>query len=192
MYCSVCGQQMTIAIPAGDHCSRPLCGHCGHVHYENPKILVACIATVRDKVLWIRRNTEPKRDHWAIPSGFVELGESPEEAACRELFEETRAYMPASALNLFVVGSIPAINQIYLVYHGELPEPKFEPTAEASAVMLYDAKEAPWQQYAYPEVAEAMRQFYADHAAGKYGVYRGHFDNGLNTFTQIPSRRNRA
>jgi len=190
MYCSVCGQQMTIAIPAGDHCPRPLCSHCGHIHYENPKILVACIATVGDKVLWIKRNTEPKRGYWAIPSGFLELGESPEEAASRELFEETRAQIPPSALRLFLVGSIPAINEIYLVYYGELPEAVFEVTPEASVVALYNSAQAPWQAYAYPEVAEAMQQFYADHDAGRYGVYSGHFESGVNTLTPIlPSRK---
>jgi 8-oxo-dGTP diphosphatase len=61
--------------------------------YEKPSVTVdIVIFTIQQnelKVLLIRRGLEPFKNSWAIPGGFVKLSESLEEAAKRELFEET-------------------------------------------------------------------------------------------------------
>jgi len=61
--------------------------------YERPALTVdVVIYTIQGnelKVLLIQRNTEPFKDMWAIPGGFVLKGENLEEAATRELAEET-------------------------------------------------------------------------------------------------------
>jgi 8-oxo-dGTP diphosphatase len=61
--------------------------------YPHPAVTVDCIIfALHDndlKVLLIQRKTDPYREKWALPGGFVEINESIEEAAKRELFEET-------------------------------------------------------------------------------------------------------
>jgi 8-oxo-dGTP diphosphatase len=61
--------------------------------YERPSVTVdVVIFTLRDrdlKVLLIRRKHPPFADYWAIPGGFVQMHESLETAAMRELEEET-------------------------------------------------------------------------------------------------------
>jgi mutator protein MutT len=56
-------------------------------------VRVACAGAVvrdeRDRVLLVRRGTEPGRGLWSIPGGRVEPGETPEAAAVREVEEET-------------------------------------------------------------------------------------------------------
>jgi len=50
------------------------------------------VSAVRNKdgeIFVARRNTEPGKNRWALPGGFIELNESPEEACLRELEEET-------------------------------------------------------------------------------------------------------
>ncbi len=187
-FCSACGTALVHSVPAGDHRERPGCPACGFIHYDNPKILVACIATWGEKVLWIKRGTQPKQGHWAIPSGFVEKGETPEQAACRELCEETTARIDPASLHLYLVGSLPEISEVYLVYHGELQSDLCATTAEAREVAFFGAGDVPWEDYAYPDVAEAMKQFYQDHARRTYGVYVGRYAAGVNTFTRIRSQ----
>lgn len=139
-------------------------------------------------MLWIRRGTEPQKGRWAIPSGFAERGETPEQAAARELFEETGAVISPESLDLYLVGSLPEISEVYLVYHGVLPDDaEPHPTVEAAEVAFYSANEVPWDDYAYPDVADSMRQFYSDNAAGHYGAYVGRYQQGVNTFTRIRS-----
>lgn len=69
---------------------RLVCRGCGWVYYENPLPVVVCVA--RDKlnrILVTRRNLNPGINKWALPGGFIELGESPDSACLRELEEET-------------------------------------------------------------------------------------------------------
>ncbi len=67
---------------------RRYCPSCGFVRYENPLPVVVAIAVNDGRFLLIKRGIPPKKGFWGCPSGFVESGESPEEACLRELEEE--------------------------------------------------------------------------------------------------------
>jgi len=57
--------------------------------YKTPK-LTADGAVIQDgKILLVKRKFEPFKDKWALPGGFVEYGETVENAAVREVLEET-------------------------------------------------------------------------------------------------------
>jgi len=58
---------------------------------ENKKLLHVSVAGVvhNDKILLIKRVKNPYKDHWSLPAGKVEFGEHPNEAALREVKEET-------------------------------------------------------------------------------------------------------
>ena len=56
---------------------------------ETPKIMVDVVIPSEDGVVLIRRGTDPYEGMWALPGGFVEVGETVENAAVREAKEET-------------------------------------------------------------------------------------------------------
>ncbi|PLX92853.1 MAG: NUDIX hydrolase [Desulfuromonas sp.] len=66
-----------------------LCPHCGKsvTVYRNPFPTVDIIIRQDDSIVLIERKNEPLG--WALPGGFVDYGESLEQAACREAQEET-------------------------------------------------------------------------------------------------------
>lgn len=69
---------------------RLFCAECNEPHYENP-VPASCLVVVddREKILLVKRNVEPHVGRWCLPGGFIELEETSEEAALRELKEET-------------------------------------------------------------------------------------------------------
>lgn len=68
-----------------DHSSRILSGH-----YPNqPKVAVGAVVFRANKVLLVLRGKPPAEKQWSIPGGCVELGETLQEAAEREIAEET-------------------------------------------------------------------------------------------------------
>jgi len=54
-----------------------------------PRVAVGAIVFKDDRVLLVRRAQPPSQDLWAIPGGSVKIGETLQEAAEREIFEET-------------------------------------------------------------------------------------------------------
>ena len=70
----------------GNTIECPRCGYPVKV-YKNPVPTVDIIITTGDKIVLIRRKNEPLG--WAIPGGFIDFGESAENAAIREAKEET-------------------------------------------------------------------------------------------------------
>ena len=86
-FCPVCGIALSSGFIEGKE--RQYCPGCQFVNYENP-LPVAVAVTVKDgKFLLIKRGIPPRKGMWASPSGFIETGETAEEACLRELKEET-------------------------------------------------------------------------------------------------------
>lgn len=86
-YCPICGHILEIADDGQS--DRPHCSRCSRFYYSNPAPAACCFVAWDDKLLFVQRSVEPRLGYWTMPGGFVEVGESPEEAALRELHEET-------------------------------------------------------------------------------------------------------
>ncbi len=86
-YCAICGEPLELS--SDGEKERPYCETCGRFYYRNPLPAVCAILTRGDELLLVQRAVDPCRGHWSLPGGFVELGETTEEALIREMREET-------------------------------------------------------------------------------------------------------
>lgn len=86
LFCPACGHQTFVV-----HNEKAKeCTHCGFVYYFNPSSAVACfIRNEAGELLLVRRAKEPGKGTLDLPGGFVDMYESAEEAAAREVKEET-------------------------------------------------------------------------------------------------------
>lgn len=156
-FCRQCGQPLARRWLSADSREREVCDSCHVVHYDNPKVLVACIVHWSDKLLLCQRAMEPARGRWYLPIGFMECGETLEEASSRELFEETGLQISPKNLALYGVVSLPTMNQVYLSFRSELSmEPDLCPGPETLAARFFAAGELPMQDLAFSEVATAF------------------------------------
>lgn len=89
VFCPICGAALQTGMIEGKE--RRHCPGCAFVDCRNP-LPVALAIAVKDKdFLLIKRGLPPKKGTWASPAGFIEIGETAEEACLRELKEETGA-----------------------------------------------------------------------------------------------------
>ncbi|MFP1630634.1 NUDIX domain-containing protein [Zhengella sp. ZM62] len=137
-------------VPDGDSMERSICGHCGFVDYQNPKIVVGAVVRHEGKILMCRRAIEPRSGFWTVPAGYLELNETPEAGAAREAMEEACAKIRIEGL--LAIYSVPRISQVQLIYRATLAEAAIAPGPESLDVALYGWNDIPHDEIAFPTV----------------------------------------
>ena len=82
--------------------------------FKNPVPVAVCLQPVDGKLLAIRRGIEPRKGFMALPGGYVNSGETWQQACCRELLEETGVSCNPNELKLFSVESAIDSNRILI------------------------------------------------------------------------------
>jgi ADP-ribose pyrophosphatase YjhB (NUDIX family) len=170
-FCSRCGAPVDRRVPPGDDRPRHVCGACGTVHYQNPKLVAGCLAIWDEQVLLCRRAIEPRYGLWTLPAGFMENGETTFEAAVREALEEANARV--EILGLYSLYDLPHIDQVYCLFRGRLLDLDFSPGAESLEVRLFQEAEVPWDTLAFPSIARTLHHYFEDRRAGAFRLHTG-------------------
>lgn len=151
----------TRRVPEGEDRDRLICNACGFISYENPKVVVGSVVSEGGRILLCRRAIEPRRGFWTIPAGYMELGETVEEGARREAWEEARARITLDGV--LALYSIARIGQVQVLFRARLAEPGVEAGPESLEVRWFAWEEIPWTQLAFPSVHWVLRAW---HEAG--------------------------
>ncbi|HEU4349979.1 MAG TPA: NUDIX domain-containing protein [Actinoplanes sp.] len=134
-HCTFCGARFTPGQPWPRRCAA-----CGETSYLNPKPVAVVLQPVGPGLLVVRRGIPPARDRLALPGGYIDVGETWQEAAVRELAEETGLAAEPSAVRLFDVSSAP--DQTLLVF-GLLPPVDAPPPSGSAETLGYDIIDRP-------------------------------------------------
>ncbi len=167
-FCSQCGGTITEMIPEGDNRLRFVCGACETIHYQNPRIVAGCLPVLDGQVLLCKRAIEPRRGYWTLPAGFMENGETVQQAAERETQEEACAKV--TALQLYTLFDLPHINQVYMFFRAELVDNGFRAGDETLEVRLFKQADIPWSELAFPTVGRTLEYFFADRVQQTFPV----------------------
>lgn len=144
-------------VPEGDNRERLICAECGHIAYENPKVVVGSVILAGDAVLMCRRAIEPRRGFWTLPAGYLEHGETLEEGAAREVWEEAQAEITLDGI--LGVFSVSRIGQVQVIFRGRFAgqgPPRFAPGPESQEVALFSWAAIPFAEVAFPSVMWAL------------------------------------
>ena len=169
-FCSNCGHAIELKIPPGDHMPRFVCPACGAIHYQNPRIVAGCVPEHDSRILMCRRAIEPRRGYWTFPAGFMENGETMQDAARRESVEEALAAVEIGSL-LSIVHVLHA-DQVHVTFRARLARPEFGVGPESLEVVLCEEDALPWDDIAFRSVDFALRRYVEDRRAG---VEQHHF-----------------
>jgi len=155
-------------VPDGDNRERLICPDCGHIAYENPKVVVGSVVLHAGRVLMCRRAIPPRQGFWTLPAGFLELGETIEEGARREALEEAAAAIELDGI--LALFSISRIGQVQVIFRARFAlAASFAPGPESLEVGLFAWPEIPWDAIAFPSVHWALNAWHV-HGAGPLGV----------------------
>jgi len=97
-HCSYCGSLFPT-----DAAWPRRCHTCGNSSYLNPIPVVVVLLPVDDGIMVIRRGIEPAKGTLTLPGGYMDTGESWQEAGARELLEETGIAVASGDIGLYEV-----------------------------------------------------------------------------------------
>jgi ADP-ribose pyrophosphatase YjhB (NUDIX family) len=159
-FCALCGGAMRTRVVLPDRKRFKVCERCGFVHFPGPKLVAGCLVIDTGRVLLLRRGNEPRIGTWTFPGGYVDLGETPVQAAIRETLEEVGMRVATDGLHgVYADAQNPiAAVVVYLARPGaEAPRP----SPEATEVKYFAADEVPWNDLSFRTTDDALRDWVA-------------------------------
>jgi ADP-ribose pyrophosphatase YjhB (NUDIX family) len=171
-FCQLCAGALVERLVQSEQRIRPVCGQCGAIAYRNPQVLVSTVVGVEDRVLLCQRAYAPAAHRWGLPGGFLECGETLEEAAARETFEETGVRLSPGALRLHALSTLPEIGEVYVGFVAALPAASpLVCGPECLDVRFFAEAEMPWDELTYPDVGAYLRLYFRERQNAESGVH---------------------
>lgn len=136
-FCPMCGAPLEMRQRSG--ALRPVCPACDHTVFFDPKVAVAVLILQDDHVLLIKRAADPLKGYWALPAGFIEWDEDPQEAARRECLEETGLFVEVERLiDIFHTPNDGGLADIVIAYAAQIKGGKLGAMDDAEAVGWFE------------------------------------------------------
>ena len=116
------------------------------------------------RILLCKRTIEPRLGYWTVPAGFMENGETLQQAAARETREESMNDVEVGSL--ISVVHVTHTQQVHVFFRARMLHDRFGPTSESLEVKLVTLAQIPWNDLAFPSTEFTLRRYIEDRAAG--------------------------
>lgn len=146
---------------------RRHCRYCGFIHFREPKVAVAALVSRDSRILLVRRAAPPRVGFWALPAGYMDADELPEEALIREVEEETGVTVRVMGLRgVAPLAGWAARRGILLLYRAEATGGSLAPADDVSDARWFGRDDVPWEELAFESTAEFVRAWLDDTSSG--------------------------
>lgn len=152
-YCSYCGHKfIEVAWPR-------TCAHCKNISFINPLPVVALVVPVGNGALMVRRGEDPGKGQLALPGGYLDVGETWQEGAARELKEETGVIVDPKSIWLRSVETSLKHNSLLVFCTTPTVDisciKNFEPNHEVLELVVVSEP----QELAFPTHTEILKEY---------------------------------
>jgi ADP-ribose pyrophosphatase YjhB (NUDIX family) len=156
-FCPRCGGDLEKRLVKPTEPKRLVCLNCSFIFYQDPKVVVGTIFNLNGGVVLLERGVEPAVGKWVFPGGYVDRGESVQEAAIRETKEESQIDVKLGPL--LNVYSYPRSPNVIIVYVAEVVSGKLAAGDESVEARVFTAEEIPWENLAFDSTRDALNDY---------------------------------
>ena len=164
-FCPRCGGSLEPRKLKASEPERLVCRSCSFIFYLDPKVVAGTLFTIDQRVVLLRRGVEPGMGRWVFPGGYVDRGESVQEAAIRETKEES--CVDVRLHSLLGVYSYQRSPNVIVVYAAEVVGGKLEAGDESAEAGTFDSARIPWNELAFPSTKDALKDYVRLYLSGK-------------------------
>ncbi|MEW6187668.1 MAG: NUDIX hydrolase [Thermodesulfobacteriota bacterium] len=156
-FCPLCGRKLAWKQLKTNEPERLVCGGCAFVFYLDPKVAAGTVTLFQNRIVLAKRGIAPGYGQWVIPGGFVDRGETLEEAAVRETLEETG--LEVRVTSLLNVYSYTGKTVVVAAFTAEVLSGVPTACDETLEIGLFSLEEIPWSELAFPSTKDALTDF---------------------------------
>lgn len=162
-FCPVCGAEAFRAVSQ----KQFECVDCGFVYFQNVAAAAGAVIEAEGQVLLVERATEPDKGMLDLPGGFVDPGETLEQALVRELQEELNLQLEVGDCGDYLCSSVNEYPYRGVLYHSlDLffllrleQQPVIKPADDVGGYRWFEPEEVPFEAVAFRSVRDALQCF---------------------------------
>ena len=159
-FCPKCGGRLELVQVKPKEPKRLVCAECRFIFFLDPKVAACTIFELGGKIVLARRAIDPGYGKWVFPGGFVDRGETVEEAAVREAREEVNA--DVELRELVGVYSYSGVPVVVIVFAATLLNDELQAADECLEIRFFTEEEIPWDKLAFSSIHDALKDYLGD------------------------------
>lgn len=156
-FCPKCGAPLGRRKLKDFEPERLVCTQCLFVMYLNPKVAAGAVVEHKGGIVLLRREIDPRAGFWVHPGGFVDRGETLEQAAVRETREEVG--LEVELLGLLGAFSFHDSEVVVVTYAARTVSGEPKVGDESLEVRTFDPQSLPWDELAFPSTRLALKEY---------------------------------
>jgi ADP-ribose pyrophosphatase YjhB (NUDIX family) len=153
-FCPRCGGALDQRVVKAREPKRLVCQVCSFIFYQDPKVVAGTVFTLNRGIVLLKLGVEPAFGRWVFPGGYVDRGESVQDAAIRETKEESQLDVKLGPL--LNVYSYPRSPNVIVVYTAQVIGGELAAADESVEARTFLPDEVPWHDLAFDSTREAL------------------------------------